>query len=169
MVKSEGKAPVLFCKPLPGSYSGSPEVSEYPFMIENEYGNGKSIYLAGTFGASLYTYHFPEYYRILFNLVSDLSEIPVKLENAPSSVEISIRKKEDPIVLYLVNFTSEMKRPIERIIPCSGIRAEVSIKSDVSRVTALWSGTGIEFTRQNDSISFALPLLEDYEVIRIDH
>jgi beta-galactosidase GanA len=167
-VLSDGKTPLLFCKPLPGSYSGSPEVSEYPFMVENEYGNGKSVYLAGTFGGSLYRYHFPEYYRILLNLVSEMSELPVKLENAPSSVEISIRKKASTIFLYLINFTSEMKRPIKRIIPCSNIGAEVVINGDVSKVTALWSATELEFTRKKNSISFKLPLLEDYEVVRID-
>ena len=92
-LKPTGNVPALFCNPLPGSYSGSPVASEFPFIIENTYGKGKSIFFAGTFGGSLHKYHFPDYYQILFNIVGEFSKPFVSLENAPSSVEVNIRKK----------------------------------------------------------------------------
>ncbi len=73
-VKTGSAVPLWFCKPLPGSYSGSPELSDYPFIVDNNYGKGKSIYMAGTFGSSLNKYHFPDYYQILSNIVSGLSK-----------------------------------------------------------------------------------------------
>lgn len=169
-LKSEAKikAPLVFCKPLPGSYSGSPEVSEYPFLVENKFGKGKSIYIAGTFGASLYKFHFPEYYKILFNLANELSKRLVWLENAPSSVEVNIRKKGRSVFVYLINFTSEMKRPVERIIPVAGIKAGLVIMENVRAVKALLSGEKADYKLNGNSVIISIPVLNDYEVLEIE-
>ncbi len=166
-VKTASVIPLYFCKPLPGSYSGSPELSDFPFIVENGYGKGKSIYMAGTFGGSLYKYHFPEYYQILSNLVSRLSQPLVRLENAPSSVEAALRKGTNSFFLYLINFTSEMRRPIQRIIPCHDIKIELILDEKVRSVKALWLGKNIDFQSGEKSVSFILPVIEDYEVIEI--
>lgn len=166
-IKTKAKVPLYFCKPLPGSYSGSPEVSDFPLMIQNNYNQGNSIYFAGTFGGSLFKYHFPEYYQILNNLVSGLSKTLIRLENTPSSIEVNLRKKGNSIFLYLINFTSEMRRPIQKIIPCYNLKIEVLLKEKVKRVNALWCKKEIKFTIKEDSISFELPVIEDYEVIEI--
>jgi hypothetical protein len=167
-VKSAIKAPMLFCKPLPGSYAGSPEISDFPFLIENEFGKGRSAYIAGTFGGSLYRFHFPEYYRILFNLVSRFTSPVVKLANAPSSIEVNIRRKGNSVFLYLINFTSEMKRPIERIIPVRDIRIDLSLNANVGSIQALVLGSNQEFTVKENSVSLVLPSVKDFEVLKID-
>ena len=166
-LKAKAKVPLFFCKPLPGSYSGSPEISAFPFIVENNYGKGKSIYIAGTFGGSLYKFHFPEYYQILSNLVSEFSKPFVRLENAPSSVEVNVRKKGNSVFLYLINFTSEMKRPVQRIIPCQNIMIDILLSEKVKSLKALCLDKNLEFTDTGNSISFVLPVLEDYEVLEI--
>ena len=166
-IKPKSAAPVSFCKPLPGSYAASPLISEFPFIVENKYGKGKSFYLAGTFGGSLYKFRFPEYYRILSNLVNASCDPLVRMENSPSSVEVNLRKKGDSLFLYLINFTSEMRRPIQRIIPVSGLGIELRVKENIKNVKALWSARDLEFTKKDDVISFTLPEIQEYEVIRI--
>jgi hypothetical protein len=116
----------------------------------------------------LYKFHFPEYYQILFNLVSGLSRQVIRLENTPSSIEVNLRKKDNSIFLYLINFTSEMKRPIERIIPVTNIRINVAIKEKVGSIQALVMGNNIEFTGKENSISLVLPIVKDYEVLKIN-
>jgi hypothetical protein len=167
-IKATAKVPLLFCKPLPGSYAGSPELSEYPFAIENRFGKGKSIYIAGTYGSSLYKFHFPEYYQILANLVRDFSASFIT-SDAPSSIEVNLRKKENSIFLYLINFTSEMKRPIQRIIPCSNIKIDLMIHEKVKSLKALCLDRNLEYTISGNSISFILPVIEDYEVLEIKY
>ena len=167
-VKAKGSAPVFFCKPLPGSYAARPEISEYPFIIENKFGKGRSFYFAGTFGGSLNKYRFPEYYRILANLTTTLARNTISIPDAPSSVEINLRRKGNSIFLYLINFTSELRRPIHRIIPCTDLKAEITLKEEVRSMRALWSGKRIEHTRTGDTYSFNIPLLEDYEIIEIN-
>lgn len=167
-LKSKAKIPLFFCKPLPGSYSGSPEISTLPFIIENTFGKGKSIYIAGTFGGSLYKYHFPEYYQVLSNLACEFSEPFVRLENAPSSIEVNVRKKENSVFIYLINFTSEMKRPIQRIISCLNIKIDILLTEKVKSLRALCLEKKLEFTNKGNSISFVLPVIEDYEVLEIE-
>lgn len=152
---------------MPGSYAGSPEVSEFPFIVENNYGKGKSIFLAGTFGGTLFKFHYPEYYQILFNLVSGLSEQLIRLENVPSSIEVNLRKKGNSIFLYLINFTSEMKRPIQKIIPCTNLKIDIPLKGVAKSVKALCLGRNLQFAVKGDSISVVLPVIEDYEVLEI--
>jgi hypothetical protein len=165
--KSKIKSPLCFSKPLPGSYAASPSVTEYPFLIENRYGKGRSVYLAGTFGGSLHKFHFPEYYKILENLVSGLCRPVARFENVPSSVEINLRRKNNSVYLYFINFTSEMKRPIQKIIPLNNLKAELLLHEEVKSIKALWSGKELEFSRIGSIISLTLPLLEDYEVVEI--
>ncbi len=167
-VKTNSKIPLFFCNPLPGSYSGTPQISNDPFMIENTYGKGKSIYIAGTFGSSLYKFHFPEYYRILGNLVSELSEPVIKTDHTPSSVEVNIRRNENSVFVYLINFTSGMKRPIAKIIPCYNIKVEIPLVAGVKGMKALVHGKDIHYMNTGHSISFELPVLEDYEIISIE-
>lgn len=162
-----GRTLAYFCKPLPGSYAARPEISEFPFIVENNFGKGRSFYFAGTFGGTLSKYHFPEYYRILTNLVNTLSRPSVILDNTPSSIEISLRRKGNSVYLYLINFTSEMRRPIQRIIPCTDLKADIFLQTEVKNVKALWSGINLDFTIKGDSVSFVLPLIEDYEIIEI--
>jgi hypothetical protein len=166
-LKAKANVPLLFSDPLPGSYAGSPEISKLPFAIENKYGKGQSIYIAGTFGGSLNKFHFPQYYQILSNLVREFSKPIVNLENVPSSVEVNIRRKENSIFLYLINFTSEMKRPIERIIPCPNIKIDLLLNENVKNIKAMCLGRNLTFDHKGGSISFVLPILDDYEVMEI--
>jgi beta-galactosidase GanA len=165
--QAKAKVPVFFCKPLAGSYAGKPEATDTPFIIENNYGKGRSVYFAGTFGGSLDKFHFPEYYQIVFNLVSGLSEPVVKLEDAPSSIEVNVRRKGNSIFLYLINFTSDMRRPIQEIISCRNIKIRLFMKEKVKSIKALWIEKNLEFAQKGDSISFALPVIEDYEIMEI--
>jgi hypothetical protein len=168
-LKAQEKAtvPAFFCKPLAGSYAGKPEATDIPFIIENNYGKGRSVYFAGTFGGSLDKFHFPEYYRIIFNLVAELSKPIVRLDSAPSSIEVNLRTKENSVFLYLINFTSDMRRPIQEIIPCRNIEISLFRKEKVKNIKALWLEKNLEFAQKGNSISFALPVIEDYEVIEI--
>jgi hypothetical protein len=91
----------------------------------------------------------------------------VRLGNAPSSVEVNVRRKENSVFIYLINFTSEMKRPIQRIIPCLDITIDILLNEKVKSLKALSLDKELEFTNSVNSVSVTLPLLEDYEVIEI--
>jgi hypothetical protein len=92
----------------------------------------------------------------------------VKVANIPSSVEINLRKKGNSVFLYLINFTSEMKRPIERIIPVDDIKIDILLPEKVRNVKALLFGGNLNFTQKENVTSFILSRIEDYEILKID-
>jgi len=165
--QEKAKTPAVFCKPLAGSYAGKPEASDVPFIIENNYGKGRSVYLAGTFGGSLDKFHFPEYYQLVLNLAARLSRPVVRVENAPSSIEVNVRRNGNTFFIYLINFTAGMVRPIQKIIPCTNIKIELLLEGKVKSIKALWLEKSITFDRKTNSVSFILPVIEEYEVVEI--
>src|SRR5690606_6332199 len=118
-------------------------------------------------GGSLNRFHFPEYYMVLLNMVSQLSNQILRTENIPSSVEVNLRKKGNSVFLYLINFTSEMRRPIQRIIPVYDLKLELATNRTVKGIRALWTGKDMEFVNNGTSVSFNIPSVENYEVLEI--
>jgi hypothetical protein len=100
-------------------------------------------------------------------MVSNLSNQVLKTENVPSSVEVNLRQKGNSIYLYLINFTSEMRRPIQRIIPVSDLKLHLLLNKPVRDIRALWSGKNLEFINTGGSVSFKIPSVEGYEVVEI--
>lgn len=162
---SDTHIPVVYCKPLPGRYAGAPEPSMHPFLAEHHYGKGTSVYISGTFGGSLYKFHFPEYYQILHNLVRELHAPVVRLHDAPTSVEVNVRRNGDAYFVYLINFTSDMRRPIQSIIPCADIGVEFHIDAKVKSVRTLWRKKELKFKTQDNWVRVELDVLEDYDVL----
>jgi len=167
-VETIAQSALLFCYPLPGCYANRPKPSPYPFLIENRYGKGSSLYIAGTFGESLFSFRFPEYYKILKNLVSKLSKNIITLKNAPSSLEISLRGKDNRLYFHLINFTSEMKRPIQRIVPCYGIEIKLGIEREIKRIRSLVRNNELPFKVEDGETSFTIPVVENYDLIEME-
>jgi hypothetical protein len=137
-------------------------------MIENSFGKVRSVYIADTFGKSLKKFHFPEYHRLLNNMVAQLCDLLVKVDNAHSSLEVNVRRNSNSAFIYLINFTSEIRRPIQKILPCTNVITGLPINGKVKSIQSLCRKEIINFTQKNDSASFALAVAEDYEVLKID-
>lgn len=149
------------CPSLNGCYAGMPENGKYPFLIKNKYGKGVSFYFSGTF-FELYSKHSLPVHRKLFNnILREHAELDFILENAPESVDFTIRKNLDSkeIIFHVLNYTGGMSRPIDRIVPVSGLRIKTTQK--FSSIKALRCGK--ELSQKGAFIE--LPLLDDFEVI----
>ena len=125
--------------------------------------------MAGTFGASLKKFHFPENYQLLENVTERYTGRIVKLKNAPSSIEVNMRRKNNSVFIYLINFTSEMRRPIQKIISCNNIEINLSLKEKATSIRTLISKGNLSFKAESGLVSFTVPVVDDYEVIRIDY
>ena len=89
--------------------------------------------------------------------------------NAPGSVEISLRKKDNKYIMHLINLTGEMTRPIERIVPIFDAEFTVNNISDVVSVKTLRGNRNLEFSYGNGNVSFTLPRLDNHEIIVIEY
>ncbi len=63
--------------------------------------NGTVVYFAGTFGKTISSFRFVEYFTIMENVCDCLSLQYVSIENS-KSIEIFLRKKGNTFFLYLI-------------------------------------------------------------------
>jgi len=159
---------ISFYEKLKGRYDGIPALSRDSFLLINTYGKGKVLYLAGTYGETLYRFRFQEYYRLVYNAANFLSRPLIDLEDAPASLEVVLRRKENKLFIHLINFTSEMKRPIERIIPVRDIRVHLRCDLHPGKTKALWANKELPFENNSEGIVFTIPVVNEYEVIMVE-
>jgi len=155
----DGEVAWKFTMPLAGRYGGVPNVSDDPGLVVRRLGKGMVAYMPGDLGNSINTYHTPELMQLVANAGTQLGVSPVRVENAPGSVEVVVRRQDNRLLVHLVNFTGEMTRPIRRIVPLPNVR--VSVEGKYSRARSLWTGQALPV--RNGSVT--VPSLQEYDVI----
>jgi hypothetical protein len=161
-IRCEGaKTEMQFMKPLAGRYDGLPELSDDPALVEHPYGAGRVIYFSGDLGNSIQTFHLAEHVELLRPWFVS----PVKLLNAPGSVEVVVRSQAAGTrwLVHLVNATGEMTRPIRNIMPIYDIRIQLPPERKLRKVTAVRSGQQLKA-----GPTVVLPMLQDYELLVIE-
>ena len=133
--------------------------TDQPALVMNEYGKGKSIYVAGDLeNGDLY----PD---VVVRLLQLLSSKFCFEADAPSSVEVTQFVKSDSrILLNLVNFQAELPN-----LPVEGIRIRVRTGGrNVQSVGVVPGGAELDFDQTEDYVSFAAPVLEDFLMLAVD-
>jgi len=96
-----------------------------PIMVFNEIGKGQAVYFANEAAKLNYNVGHPDYRDLLINSINFLlGDHKVLKTNAPASVHVYLNKSsKDPKVfqLSLVNTSSSAHRPLQDLIPVSGI------------------------------------------------
>jgi hypothetical protein len=105
--------------------------TEYPTVVENNFGKGKVIYFANQPDLLSYTVGHPDPINLLLRSVRYLAGDAIPVEtNAPSSVNIGLtqsRTKKGDYILSLVNTTSGPVRPIRQLIPVHDITLKLTL------------------------------------------
>ena len=164
----EARAVLQFTRPLTGVYDGIPVVSDDPALLVRNYGKGRAIYFAGDLGNGMNSFRLPEFRRLIGNAVKALAPPQVTLENAPASVEVVLRSQPNRKLLHLINFTGEMTRPIERVLPLRDVRVVLADATNVKRVYTLAGRKELARRQAGSAVAFTIPLIEEYEVVVIE-
>ncbi|MBC7320944.1 hypothetical protein H5T89_09890, partial [bacterium] len=129
---------------------------------------GRVFYFCGNIDETYLEFHFPEHRELMTRPVKLFSSSMV-VTDAPETVEISIRKQEmkNRIILHIINFTGEMTRPINRVIPIHNINISLPWIKEASKVMLLSEGKELSYKFEN-GISFTIPRLDVYEAIVIE-
>lgn len=167
-VLKEVNTPFLFMNPLEKVYTPLRGESNYPAVVINNYGRGKVIYFAFPIGTFYGSDRIGTQEQLISASVNYLSEPIIKVL-APPTVEAELyrQKNTNRFILFLVNNTGDMQRPISYINPVSNI--EVSIKNNsIKSVYSVSNRSNIHFEYKNGSIKFVIPLLKDFDIIRLE-
>ncbi len=94
---------------------------------------------------------------------------PLVETDAPSSVEISLRmqKEKNRLIVHLVNFTGEMTRPIQRVIPLSDITIRLPWVKNAGRAFTLRERQELEW-RVKRGFEVRIPVLGSYDAVVIE-
>ena len=166
--KASDKAEVLGYTrmPMQGRYVDI-EKETYPSIVYNKFGKGECIYISGALGEFFDKYGNADWKNIVLNMVSKFNDKIIDT-NAPGSVEVSLRKKDNKYIIHLVNLTGEMIRPIERIIPLYNITFTLNEDINVKNIRTLRSKENISYKKENGKICFSISELKEHEIIVVE-
>ena len=163
-----GQVLLQFTKPLTGVYDGIPELSDDPALIVNNFGKGKMVYSSGDLGNGIWGFRLGEFLRLVRNVVRELAPPALTIENAPASVEVVLRSQQRGrrLLLHLINFTGEMTRPIQKIVPLEDLRVTLHNATGVKTVRTLVRPRTLSFEADKDGrLRFTVPAMAEYEVV----
>lgn len=160
--------PFLFMNPLERVYTPLRGESNYPAVIINNYRRGRIVYFAFPIGAFYGSDRIGTQERLITSSIDYLRN-PEIVISAPPTVEAEFyrQKNNGRLILFLVNNTGDMQRPISYINPVSSI--EVSVKNrSIKSVYSLAGDREIAFEGKDDFITFTLPLLKEFDIIKLE-
>ncbi len=164
------KVLAVYHEKMPARYLKLPPLSKNPALLVNKYGKGNCLYMAGNFFEHYHNYHNPDYRRIVANAARWMAKPLVTLENCPRSVEVTLRHQPQKrrLMVHLVNFTAEMTRPMESIIPLKDVNVTLHGFTGLKHAKALWINRDLNLKETKLGVTFTLPVLQEYEVIALE-
>ena len=118
--------------PMESVYQALP-TQTFPCICENRYEKGRTLYFSADFASYYEERGCVDYLRMLGNAVRGFSR-EILWTNAPGSVEITLRKRENHYYLHLVNLTGEMERPIKRVLPVYDVEICLNLLENIRAV-----------------------------------
>ena len=163
------RAIAMYHEKMPSRYVKVTPISKNPSIMINAYGKGCCLYIAGNLFEHYNKYHCPDHRRIIANSVKRMSKPLVTLNNAPQSVEVTVRRQPEKsrILVHLVNFTGEMTRPMESIVPIRDVEVIVHGFKIYGCAKTLRLGKDLKVRCNENSASFIVPIIKEHEVIAL--
>ncbi len=156
--------------PMAGSYDAFP-TERFVAAVERRHGKGRVVYVAGDLGATLANHGLVELKRLLAHLGTTAYVPEIEAEGAFESCAVLLR--EQPAarrrLVHFVNYTGQMKRPVDRTIPCRDVAVTLRGLPPVASVSLLRAGGTLPFAQDPGSgdVRFTVPSIERYEVASV--
>lgn len=153
---------------MPGRYAAL-TAPERPAIILNRYGEGRCLYLAGTFAEMCLSYAPPEYVRLLVNVVDEHAGGSVRLEGGLGDVEVVARRQGQRLIVHLINYAGPTPRPFTRVPVQRDLALRFALRGQpYESARALVADCPCAWRHEGDDMVVHLPDVHEYEVIVIE-
>lgn len=145
-------------KTMSGRYE-RPTDTERPSLTENSFGKGTGVFVANDVGADYHEIVSEDEYTVMRKAISrsggDIIEI-----DAPRGVEMTIRSKENLLIVHLINLTGD-KNPMTFVPELRGVRMRVCDDGIKIKSVRLADGTALKKSGEE----YVLDLLKEYALV----
>ncbi|MBI4028299.1 MAG: hypothetical protein HY360_25165 [Verrucomicrobia bacterium] len=168
-----GQEMIRFLRPLPGRYVELAEPDQ-PAIVLNRFGQGASLYFAGTFGEMYSSFSPPEYRRLFHNAVNHFTTRPFNLTGIIGNVELVVRRqkggngRKERLIVHLINYSGVPVRPFEKVYPQRHLKLQIRGEGRFTRARALRAKRDCPLRAQNGICQIELLELQGYEIIVLD-
>jgi hypothetical protein len=142
-----------------------------PAVIVNEFGRGRVVYLPGRLDAMQCQNPTPTIERLLAQAVGWVAHerLPVEVRS-PAPVGVTLFDQPSRRLLHLVNHNARSAKTDYNISPIENLDVRLRIPADrqVTALRRLWDKADVPFDRNDDTLSFRVANLQQYEVIVAD-
>lgn len=144
------------------------EETDIPLLMRHRYGEGEALFLPFSLTELIREYKLYDHYHLVGNLVDALIGQRALEVRAPSSVHVTAFRKEDKLLVHLVNETGE--RPLRDTIPVCDIRVSVAVPEGkaVQNISASLESRKVTWEVQDGRADILLPRLDVWQMLTID-
>jgi hypothetical protein len=151
-------------------YPRTPHTTD-PMACFWEAGPSRVAYFAGDVDRTFWLSGNTDLLRLLHNTIRWVrgKTAPTVAVTGEGLIEIFAWETEPGYALHLLNYTNPhaMRGPFRRFYPIGTQQVEFHVGRPIKGVRALRAGQSIAFRQQGSSVTFAVPAVEDYEVISL--
>ncbi len=162
-----------------------------PAIVENKYGNGRSLYFSGQLGRHYWRIGLPIYKIIIRNAVKYLGGKPLIEANAPETVHVETFLQGERIIIHMLNHTynqrvmamgigrvkqplppyssTEAVHPAREAIPVGNLEFKINMRGiRVKAYTLIESEKTLEPEYVGDGVVIRINSLREYEVLVVE-
>jgi hypothetical protein len=150
------------------------ELSAYPAVTVNQYGEGQAMLLAAPMFADYWTHNHWYLKAALETLTAHLGARPVvKTQRPASNLEITVTRDDDALQIHLLTFQEMPRMKHTGLIsdnpPIFDVVLEISaaVLKEGTTCTLQPEGTLLSVERSGDVVAVRLPKIEGYAIVEI--
>jgi hypothetical protein len=158
---------------LKGAFPGK---AVNPMIVTRKAVKGKVVYITGSLDSHSRRSGDPESIEVLVNAVLMASKgEPTIITNCPSSVHITTHIKQESVIIFLVNQTSNQlsldpstrEEVIRYIVPINNVTIQIKLDRLQPKDVIALTGQHIEYDMKDSNLSIRFKELKEYEAILI--
>ncbi len=137
-------------------------------LTSNDFGKGKAVYFAGNFGEMYNEYHVLEYKAIIHEFISKELTEALEFVDAPTNLEVILRKQGGNRILHLINYQAGPTRPFEKVTIIHDLKIRIPKSWNVTAVNSQKLNKELNLSTDKSFVEVTLPELKEYEMLILE-